>query len=106
MSVRVRGLLYLIAGSSVFALFAYWIANPEAYPFGMYPAGVGGALIIGAPGAGAIIGLIELLSGKPFYEIEEGWANLSGLQRFFGGTLIVLVGGAVVFTALAVAILR
>lgn len=106
MSVRTRGLLYLVAGGGLFALFAYWIANPESYPFSVYPAGVGGALAIGAPGAGAIIGLIELVSGKPFFEIEESWADLSGLQRFLGGTLIVLVGGAVTFAVIAVAILK
>ena len=105
MSVRTRGLLYLIAGGGIFALFAYWISNPEAYPFSVYPAGLGGALLIGAPGAGAVIGLVELVSGKPFYKVEEAWAGLSGLQRFFGGTLIVLVGGAVAFTVVAVAIL-
>ncbi|MDJ0905181.1 MAG: hypothetical protein QNI96_04120 [Woeseiaceae bacterium] len=101
MSVRMRGLLYLVAGGGVFALFAFWIANPEHYPFSYYPAGIGGALAIGAPGAAAIVGLIELVSGKPFHKIEESWAELSGLQRFLGGTLIVLVGGAVVFTAIA-----
>jgi len=106
MSVRVRGLLYLIGGGSIFALFAYWIANPDSYPFAVYPAGLGGALVIGAPGAGAIIGLIELISGKPFYQMEDAWANLSGMQRFLGGTLIIVVGGAVVFTTLAVAILQ
>ncbi len=106
MSVRVRGLLYLAVGGGIFALFAFWIANPESYPFSVYPAGVGGALAIGAPGAGAIIGLIELVSGKPFYQVEEAWAGLSGVQRFFGGTLIILVGGAVVFTAIAILMLR
>lgn len=106
MSVRARGLLYLVVGGSIFALFAFWIANPEYYPFSVYPAGIGGALAIGAPGAGAIIGLIELASGKPFHQVEGAWAELSGLQRLLGGTLIVLVGGAVVFTALAVAILQ
>jgi hypothetical protein len=106
MSIRARGLLYLVIGGSVFALFAFWIANPEHYPFSVYPAGIGGALAIGAPGAGAVIGLIELVSGKPFYQVEEAWAGLSGLQRFLGGTLIVLVGGAVVFTAIAMVMLR
>ena len=104
MSVRTRGLLYLIAGGSIFALFAFWIANPESYPFSVYPAGIGGALAIGAPGAGAIIGLIELVSGKPFHQVEDAWAGLSGLQRLLGGTLIVLGGGAVVFTVIAVII--
>lgn len=106
MSVRTRGLLFLLGCGSIFALFGYWIANPESYPLSVYPAGPGGAVVIGAPGAGAIIGLIELVSGQPFYRIEDAWANLSGLQRFLGGTLIVLVGGAVMFAALAVAILR
>ena len=106
MSVRTRGLLYLIIGGSVFTLLAFWIANPEYYPFSVYPAGIGGALAIGAPGAGAIIGLIELVSGKPFHQVEEAWAGLSGPQRFLGGTLIVLVGGAVVFTAIAVILLQ
>lgn len=105
MPVRVRGLLMLIGGGCAFALIGYWIANPESYPFSVYPAGIGGAIAIGAPGAAALIGLIELVSGKPFYEIENAWANLSGLQRLFGGTVIVLVGGAVVFTAIAAALL-
>lgn len=104
MSVRTRGLLYLIVGGSLFGLFAFWIANPASYPFSVYPAGIGGALAIGAPGAGAVIGLIELVSGKPFHQVEDAWAGLSGLQRFVGGTLIVLVGGAVVFTVIAVII--
>ena len=106
MSVRTRGFLYLVLGGGAFAVFAFWIANPEYYPFSVYPAGVGGALAIGAPGALAIIGLIELVSGKPFYQIEEAWAGLSGLQRFVGGTLIVLVGGAVVFTTIAAIMLQ
>ena len=105
MPVRIRGLLLFLGGAGVFAQFAYWIANPDAYPFDYYPAGPGGAVLVGAPGAAAIIGLIELLSGKPFYKVEEAWANLSGVQRFFGGTLIVIVGGAIVFAALGMALL-
>lgn len=105
MSVRTRGLLYLIGGGAAFAVIAYWIANPDAYPFSVYPAGLGGAIAIGAPGAVAIVGLIELVSGSAFYKIEEAWAGLTGLQRFFGGTLIVLVGGTVTFTAIALALL-
>jgi len=101
MSIRIRGLLYLIGFGSLFALIAYWLANPESYPFDHYPAGLGGALIIGAPGVGAIIGLIELSTGEPFYKLEESWANLKTWQRAVGGTLIVLVGGAIIFTIIA-----
>ena len=104
MSVRLRGLLTFVLGGGIFGLIAYWIANPDAYPFSVYPAGISGAIAIGAPGAAAIIGLIELLSGRSFRQIEDSWAELSGVQRFFGGIAIVVVGGAVVFTAVAVAL--
>lgn len=104
MTIRQRGLISLVVFGGIFATFAYWIANPSSYPFNYYPAGPGGAILIGAPGGGAIIGLIELISGKPFYEIEEAWANLGGWQRAAGSILIVVVGGSVAFTAIAVLI--
>jgi hypothetical protein len=100
-TVRVRGLVLFLLFGGIFATFAFWIANPASYPFDYYPAGPGGALIIGAPGGAAIIGLIELLSGKPFYEVEDAWASLGTWQRAFGSVLIVVVGGAVAFTAIA-----
>lgn len=103
-TIRLRGLILMLVGGGIFSVIAFWIANPASYPFDRYPAGPGGAILIGAPGGVAIVGLIELLSGKPFYEIEEAWANLSGLQRAFGSILIVVVGGAVAFTAIAVLI--
>ncbi len=101
-TVRLRGLALTLVFGAIFSVIAFWIANPSSYPFDYYPAGPGGALLIGAPGGAAIVGLIELLSGKPFYEVEEAWANLGGLQRAVGSIVIVVVGGAVAFTAIAV----
>lgn len=101
-TVRLRGLILMLVFGGIFSVMAFWIANPSSYPFDYYPAGPGGALLIGAPGGAAIIGLIELLSGKSFYEVEEAWANLSRLHRAFGSVAIVVVGGAVAFTAIAV----
>ena len=100
-AVRPRGLILMLVFGGIFSVIAFWIANPESYPFSYYPAGPGGAILIGAPGGAAIIGLIELLSGKPFYEVEEAWANLGGLQRAFGSIVIVVVGGAVAFTTIS-----
>jgi hypothetical protein len=105
MPIRARGALLLVVGGAFFSLFAYWIAVPEAYPFDYYPAGPGGALLIGAPGALALIGLIECMTGMPFHQIEAAWAGLSGWQRFVGGTVIVLVGGAAVFAGVAVVLI-
>lgn len=101
-TIRLRGLALTLVFGGIFSVIAFWIANPTSYPFDYYPAGPGGALLIGAPGGAAIVGLIELLSGKPFYEVEEAWANLGGLQRAVGSIVIVVVGGAVAFTAIAV----
>jgi len=77
------------------------VAHPAAYPFDYYPSGPGGALIIEAPGAAALIGLIELCTGTAFHQIEEAWAKLTGWQRFVGGTLIVVFGGAIAFAGVA-----
>jgi hypothetical protein len=101
MTIRQRGLVLLGLGGTIFATFVYWIAVPDAYPFDRYPAGPGGALIIGAPGAAAIVGRIECSTGLPFHRIEQAWADLSGWQRFFGGTLIVVLGGGVAFAGVA-----
>lgn len=101
MDTRQRGLVVLLIGGAIFSLFAYWIAVPTQYPFSHYPAGVGGALLIGAPGCAAIVGLIELSTGQPFYKVEEAWAALKWWQKALGGLLIVVFGGAIAFTLVA-----
>ena len=98
MSVRLRGFLIALACGIVFGTLAYWIANPQAYPFAYYPAGIGGAILIGAPGAGVIVGLIELFSGEPFYKVEQAWGQIRGWRKFLASLLIILVGGAIAFT--------
>jgi hypothetical protein len=97
MDIRLRGVLEFVAGGMVFGLFAYWIAHPASYPFDYYPAGPGGAILIAAPGGVAFVGLVEMLTGRPFVEIEAAWANLGGLKKFIYGTLFVIFGGAAAF---------
>ena len=55
-------------------------------------------MLIGIPGAVAVIGLVEFTSGRAFRELEATWASLTRLKRFFFGSLLVIVGGAVAFT--------
>ena len=105
MSVRLRGFLIAVACGIACATLAYWIANPETYPFAYYPAGIGGAILVGAPGAGVIVGLIELFSGQPFYKVEEAWGRITGWRKFLFSLLIVLIGGAIAFTIVGVAVL-
>lgn len=97
MSIRIRGFLSLIFFGAAFALILFWYANPDSYPFDYIPIGIGAVALIAGPGALAFIGLIEVLTGQPFYKVEESWQNLKWWQRGIGGTLFVLVGGAIAF---------
>ena len=97
MNIRLRGALTFVVGGMVFGLFAYWIAYPASYPFDYYPAGPGGAIVIAAPGGMAFVGLIEMLTGRSFVEIEDAWANLGGLKKFIYGSLLVIFGGVAAF---------
>lgn len=101
MSIRHRGLLVFLLCGGIFSVIVYWIANPSTYPFDFYPAGPGGALLIGAPGGLAIIGLLELASGKPFYQLEAAWASLKMWQQALFGFCIIAVAGTGLFVALA-----
>ncbi len=105
MTIRQRGLLTFLGLGILFALFVYWIANPAAYPFTYYPTGIGAALFIGAPGAGAIIGLIELTTGQPFNKIEESWAKMTTTKRTIASIFIILFGGTIMFTMIAIILL-
>jgi len=105
MPIQLRGLLIAVACGLVFGTQMYWIANPEAYPFAYYPAGIGGVILLATPGAGVIVGLIELFSGQPFYQVEEAWGRISGWRKFLFSLLIVLIGGAIAFTIVGVAVM-
>lgn len=104
MAIRQRGLLLLLAFGALFAIFVYWVANPSSYPFDYYPTGPGGAILIAAPGVAAVIGLIEIITGQPFYKMEEAWVSLSRWKRAIGSVLIILIGGAIFFTVIALLI--
>jgi hypothetical protein len=97
LNIRTRGALVFCIGAAVFGLIAFWISHPSQYPFKYYPAGPGGALIIGIPGAAAIIGLVEMGTGKPFRELENTWASLSWWKKALLGSVIVIVGGILAF---------
>ena len=105
MSVRTRGLLSFLGFGAAFAVIVFWYAFPEHYPFDYHPVGPGAAILIGAPGAFSAVGLIELLSGQPFYKLEEIWQNLKWWQRGIGGTLFVIFGGAIAFSVVALALI-
>jgi len=95
-ATRRHGLLLLLgagAGAVVIALAMTWLRES-----GLMLHGYGWAL----PGAIALTGLLELVSGVPFSEWAQRWDSLAGWQR---GVLGVLIVAAALAAILALMIL-
>ena len=61
-------------------------------------------MLIGIPGAIAIIGLIELSTGRAFQELEKAWATFQWWKKALFGSIIVIVGGTVAFVVVALVV--
>lgn len=92
MSIRRKGALKAIAGCVGFALaiaLAIWLDRHELTNiFVVVP--------LAAPGALALVGLIELVTNAPFTRLAQSWDALRGWQRGVLGLLIcaaVLIAG-------------
>ena len=48
-------------------------------------------VIAGAPLAMGMAGLVELISGYPFYKIAEKWDSMHGLVRFVLGVVMIIM---------------
>ena len=88
-SVRRKGLLRLVIGLAVFAIgltipvFVLPYLHHQLTPTGMIP--------FALPGAYALSGLIELVTGVSFLEFARRWDALKGWQRGIFGTFIVAI---------------
>jgi len=84
--IRKRGFMMFVVGGIVFAgilCLVYWLsAHNRQFSLEVIGAGV--------PFAVACIGLIELVSGSPYYRLAQAWMELRGWQRGVLGTLIVV----------------
>lgn len=79
--IRLRGLVVAVLGFGLaFALIAFQLGL-----------GSRALMISGLPGALGLMGLIELVSGYPFYQISDRWNAMHGLVRF-GLGLVIIVG--------------
>jgi hypothetical protein len=47
----------------------------------------------GIPFVYLCVGIVELLTGRPFQQLADAWMSLKGWQRGIIGTLIVVVAG-------------
>ena len=100
--VRTFALVELVLGALIFAKIVSWIAHPSTYPFGSYPAGLGGVAIMCIPAIVALVGLIELVSNKPISALEETWAQMGSVTKLFLGTVVIIIASAVMITVMSV----
>jgi hypothetical protein len=94
--VHVSGLMtFLILGAvaTVFTRVAYWL---KLHSRMIYGAGWG------VPGAFALAGLVQFVSGVPFAELSAKWDSLQGWQRGVLGVIIFVFACGLIFGILAV----
>ena len=93
-SVRRKGLVRFVISFAGFAImlsvavFVLPYFHHELTPPGMIP--------FALPGAYALAGLVEIVTGISFFELARRWDELKGWQRGILGTVIALFGGALV----------
>ena len=98
-SVRSKGFLRFVIGLGAFAvgltipMFVLPYFGLQLTPMGMIP--------FALPGAYALSGLVELITGVSFLDLARHWDDLQGWQRGILGTFIVLVGGSLVVFLIA-----
>jgi hypothetical protein len=98
-SVCRKGLLRFVIGLAVFAvgltipLFLLPYLDHQLTPPGMIP--------FALPGAYALSGLVEFITGISFLEFARRWDELKGWQRGVFGTFIVLVAGFLIICGFA-----
>jgi len=104
MSARQRGGAKLAGSGLAFAGVFYAVLQHKS--LGSSHAGPIALIAMGAPGAFALVGLFELVSGMPFTKAAEAWDSLEGWQRGVLGLMVVVlafalvIGGMVLYATL------
>jgi len=97
--VRRKGLLRFAAGLAVFALGLAFVML--VLPRWGLQLGPGGLAVFALPGAYALSGFVEMVTGISFMQFARRWDDLKGWQRGVFGTFIVLMAGAVILLGVA-----
>jgi len=87
MNTRQKGALKLLISTPVFVVILCWVytGNTKGTQHTYEPT------LMALPGAYAMVGLIELVSGTPFSQFNDLWMNLKGWQRGVFGTVFLLL---------------
>jgi hypothetical protein len=98
-STRRKGLIRFLCSLAAFAVVLaifLWVLprlHLQATPIGL--------AVFALPGAFAIAGLLEMVTGIPLGDTAQRWDQLKGWQRGVLGTTIVLVAGFLIICAFA-----
>ena len=98
LNVRVSGLLKLSVGAAGFALVLWLILRFGVDPeFGGVRNRGGLAIAAALPGAYALAGMIEILTGVPFTRLSGYWDAMKVWQKATIGILTTIMAVAVAF---------
>lgn len=87
---RRQGLGIFLVGAGLAVAIGAFASKMVAAGYSIF--GWGWAL----PGAVALAGLVQLVSGVPFSELSRRWDELAGWQRGVLGTLIFILASALI----------
>lgn len=95
LSNRQAGFLRLMSGGVLFATI--WTYVYSQGDLGESRGGIYSVVGMGAPGALAIVGLVELLTNRSFWEFSDRWDALPGWKRGVFGVIAVLAAAVAIF---------
>ena len=99
MNVRIAGLMKIVGSGVLYAVLFATVLDE-----GLEKSSIQGPLAliaVGLPGAIALAGLIELVTGFPFQRASDAWDHLAGWQRGVLGILIVIAAFALMMLGVA-----
>ncbi len=96
--VRFYGLLKLVGGLLLYA--AVWIYVYRQGGFSDSRGGTFYIIVMGAPGALALLGLLEVVTGRSFRGLAVRWDQLEPWKRGVFGSIIVIAAATVIFGGL------
>ena len=95
---RLYGFLKLAGGLLMYA--AVWLFVFRNGGFGDLRGGTFFIIVMGAPGALALIGLVEVATGRSFKRLADRWDELPAWKRGVYGTLVVVAAATLIFGGL------
>jgi hypothetical protein len=90
------GILGTLAMAGLFMAIAFAGYMP-GNPFMLVPAAI--------PFVYFCVGVIELLTGRPYRQLADAWMALKGWQRGIIGTLVVLVAGFLIIVVMTAVVM-